>query len=242
MAITRKKSELRKIFSFSNEETMEIFSNYIKDIALTHGCSESAAIEKLLAKSILPEHRTAAYYIRELFLNAEAPLALANAFRRFFMYLAAGDEAWSAKYHNGRPMVELFREILFESCGPISGDEGEWGFLSQQWRSIVGLVERGAEKDLSESAAYRRQNSISFGQELQRQIDSSPTDSALLCDCVNYLLEHWGDVGNHTRTYRALVAIAPLAKPKNTANNRLRYASVLAAVSAEWPQEGSWPV
>lgn len=238
--MTYKKSDLRKIFSFSTEESAAVISTYLHDASALSGQPESSIIESLLLAEILPKNRTAAYYVQELLQHADDPGALCRAYNRIMALYAAGGADWSAKYSNGRPIVDLLREEMLFYSGEITGAEREWLHLNTQWDSIVQLVDQQpAEND---HAKWEHDNAVRFGHELQRQIATETSrEPALVNDCVTYICQNWIALGNHTRTYRALCDLVNLAQIKNTARGRIAYIRTISTIAAAWLQEGGCP-
>lgn len=233
-----KKTDMRKIFSYSTAANAAIIGTYLRDIAAKTGQPEGTIIEDLLFSAILPDHGTAAFYVRELLQYSDEPEALGRAFHRFMAFGAAGGSDWSARFANGRQMVELLREIMFIYTSPINGQEPQWRHLAEQWGSIVELLDYQPAK--TDNEKYAHELNVRFANELYRQIKTDTSrESALVTDCVVFILRHWDVLGNHSRTYRALVDLVDLAQIRNTTNGRIAYIKTLSLISAEWPPEGS---
>lgn len=218
----KSQKETKKMIYLQDRDVIDGLAN---DEAHVMQQSASSIYEKHLVKSMLPQNKNALWCARSVYLDS-----LEKAFEGVFSNLAAGID-WKAKESNARPLVDHFHNCILYCAGP-TGEEKEWEYITSQLDSIADKLAAAAEDDPDISGELKKDSA--YVREIIGEIEKSPT-YIRYSTITGVILSNWEWLGNYTRTFRLLSAIASIAKGvQSDAEKRFEFVQILKEVSQEW--------
>ena len=220
--VLKSQKETKKMIYLQDRDVIDGLAN---DEAHVMQQSASSIYEKHLVNSMLPKNKNALWSARSVYLES-----LEKAFEGVFSNLAAGID-WKAKESNARPLVEHFHNCILYCAGP-TGEEKEWEYILSQLDSIADKLTGAAEDN--PDIARELDKDAGFVREVMGEIEKSPT-YIRYSTITGIILSNWECLGNYTRTFRLLSAIASIAKWVQTdAEKRFEFVQILKEISQEW--------
>lgn len=222
---------------FSQSDIVDGMLNILKDEDVSVVCSMSSCekndlfsvIRKTLIASIYPQNSQALSWILQLYSSDNSTLL--KTYQHIFEYMSAGIE-WKAAHGNGYKLVEHFgwiidTDTMFED---MPNFEREKNYIVSQFSSIIDLIKNTS---FSNNVSHKT-SATDFEITRLKQLLSS-FEKCNFGDICRVLSEYWEIVGNFTRTYRLLGAIARLS-PNFTDNQfeRDKLRRILIEISLEW--------
>lgn len=215
---------VRKIITLKN---FDIIDGYIKDRAVKDDSNDSAVIENILLKQILPDSEIASYYISMIYCNGLKQTVMT------LMQDLTVDVQWEGAHDVAFLLVRMAMEMVQESYVAI---DDEFAYLMEEdlpsnCRAIIEKLNHESEK-----------NELNFNEKQLLKDDEallSMTDGKTV-DFVPYkyfrlVVSWWKWLGDYAFTFRLLYDVVALTERSiwDTAEYRLRARDIISEVCGE---------
>lgn len=185
-------------------------------------------LENRITVGLHPIHRGAKILTFKLY---DSSTKIIEIFEYLFETYAAGID-FKAKYDNGFPFFKQFFEVVNTDViiEKIPKIKNEIHYMKNQFDSIYGLIEYYASQNKNDFPNTLTKSDLFYVKKLYDEFEL-----CRLGEILQVLEDYWYIVGNHTRTYRLLTALArQITDFNDTLTNRNNLRKAIIEASSEW--------
>lgn len=222
---------LKKTIVYSNDQEKEFVEGALNILAARGKKSPSAALEDLIADTLLPDQPTARFICKDLYASR---LNTIGALERVFSVYAEGIN-FAAKYRNGHDLVEYLRDELVDLTYPSDkGSYGDRAFFCNNFKQVCEKIKKAYETDHEDDLSVY-ESPVKFARYLLDLAIKEP-ESFRPVNLTEIILSHWDTLGDFTYTFRSLSALCRLLIDQKTdcAEDRVKLVELLSRISKEW--------